>query len=43
MFEDNSDYPTDTDKTEAFYKFIGIDNPNFYRKHMHLLNPPFNI
>ena len=43
MFEENPDYPTDFDRTEAFYKFIGVDNPNFYRKNMHLLNPPFNI
>lgn len=22
---------------------MGVDDPNFYRQHMHLLNPPFNI
>jgi len=44
MFEDkDEEMPTDMDKVEGFYKYIGVDNPNFYRKHMHLLNPPFNI
>jgi hypothetical protein len=44
MYEDrNDELPTDLEKIEAFYKFIGVENPNYYRKHMHLLNPPFNI
>lgn len=43
MFEDKEDLPTEFDKIEAFYKYIEVDNPNFFRKHMNLLNPPFNI
>lgn len=44
MYEErDNEMPTDFDKVEAFYKYIGVDNPNYYRKHMLLLNPPFNI
>lgn len=43
MFEEKEDLPSEFDKIEAFYKYIGVDDQNFYRKHMHLLNPPFNI
>ncbi len=42
MFEDNPDLKTDFDKAEAFYKYIGVDNPNFYRKNMHLQVQPFH-
>lgn len=44
MFEDkDEELPNEFDKIEAFYKYIGVDDANFYRKHMHILNPPFNI
>ena len=43
MFEEDDNYSSDFEKTEAFYKFIGVDNPNYFRKCMNLLNPPFNI
>ena len=44
MFEDKDDeLPSDLDKVEAFYKFIGLENQNFYRQQMQLLQPPFNI
>lgn len=41
MFEDQN--TSNIDKVEEFYKFLGIDDPNIYRKRFKLLNPPFNI
>lgn len=43
MFEDKDELPTEFDKIEALYKYIGVDDVNQIRKHMHILNPPFNI
>jgi len=32
MFEDKEDLPSEFDKIEAFYKYLGVDNVSEYRK-----------
>ena len=38
-----SDFKTDFEKLEEFYKFIQLDDPNLYRKKFKTLEPAFNI